>query len=416
MTDPVAITGLGVVSPLGADAASTWRGLLDGRQAVRQVRLALPGGGEWEVYGASVVHPARVHPPVEDRRDVEAASDPRSLRSRVHAGSVLYGIDRLTRWAIAAATEAVGDRDLSVVEPHRIGVVVGTSKGVPDLWADGTRPFFPDRSPDAAAVAVARQFRVAGPVLCPVAACSTGLLAVLRGADLIRHGDCDLVLAGAADASLHPLVLASFDRMGVLARTAEPATVCRPFDRDRSGFAVGEGAAVFLLERGGSGGGANGPRLAAVAGGAVAGDAAGLTDVDPTGRTAAHALRAAVGRAGLTAADITLLGLHGTGTVPNDPAECRAVRSALGPAADDTAAFGIKGAVGHLLGAAGAVELAATLLALRDRTAPPTANLRNRDPACDLPLVDRARPVRPGAAAKLSLGFGGTIAACVLVP
>ena len=427
LSDAVAITGLGVVSPLG-DAGATWRGLRDGRRAVRGLRFEVPCG-TMEVCGASVGQASGLSPRA---REVGVPASSRNRPGwkpglRTHAGIERYGSDRLLGWSLAATDAALADAglDLAAVEPQRVGVVVGTSKGVPERWADAAFPFFPDRTPDTAAVAVARHLGVAGPVLCPVAACSTGLVAVLRGAELIRRGECDVVLAGAADASLHPLVLASFKRMGVLAGGAadgsargaagfNPAArgaVCRPFDRDRCGFAVGEGAAVFVLQRG--------PvrrRYAALAGGCVAGDAAGLTAVDPEGRTAAHALSTAIGRAGLTAGDVTLLGLHGTGTVPNDPAECRAVRSALGPAADDAAAFGIKGAVGHLLGAAGAVELAAVLLGLRDGVAPPTVNLRDRDPACDLPLVDAVRPVRPGAAAKLSLGFGGTIAAAVLVP
>ena len=287
----------------------------------------------------------------------------------------------------------------------RCGWVLGVSKTDARTWGDAAASPFPWLRPDGSHL-LCDHLRATGPRLTPVAACATGVVAVARGVDLIRDGTCDRVICGAADASLHPLILASFARLGVLADPGEdPAACVRPFDADRSGFAVGEGAAAFVLERADLA--APGTVYATVTGSYVTSAAVKLTDVDPTGDPVRRAL---VGATGGAAPD--LIGLHGTATRANDPAEAAGVRAAFPDAF--IPAFGSKGATGHLLGAAGAVELAFTLLALRDGVVPPTTNLRRQDPDCGLNLSPHARPMPLGTAAKVSLGFGGTVAAVAL--
>ena len=284
----------------------------------------------------------------------------------------------------------------------RCGWVLGVSKTDARDWGDpAAAPFFPWVEQDGSH-AVCDRYGATGARLTPVAACATGVVAVARGAELIRRGTCDRVICGAADASSHPLVLASFARLGVL---ADPATGVRPFDANRTGFAIGEGAVAFVLER--TDLARPGTIYATVAGSCVTSAAVQLTDVDPTGDPVRRAL---AGCTGGTAPD--LLGLHGTATRANDPAEAAGVRAAF-PGAF-VPAFGSKGATGHLLGAAGAVELAFTLLALRDGVVPPTTNLHEPDPACGLNLSPVARRAPLRTAAKVSLGFGGTVAAVAL--
>ena len=283
----------------------------------------------------------------------------------------------------------------------RCGWVFGVSKSAAAGWDGRDAPFLPWVLPNGSH-AVADTFAATGPRLTPVAACATGVVALARGADLIRHGTCDRVVCGAADASVHALTLASFRKLGVLTDDA-----VRPFDAKRSGFAVGEGAAAFVLERADLA--APGTVYATVTGSAVASAAVRLVDVDPAGEAVGRVLRDCTG-----GEPPDLLGLHGTATRANDPAEAAGVRAAFGGAGPAIPAFGSKGATGHLLGAAGAVELAFTLLALRDGVVPPTTGLVNRDPACDLNLAPVVRRVPLRTAAKVSLGFGGTVAAVAL--
>jgi 3-oxoacyl-[acyl-carrier-protein] synthase II len=239
---------------------------------------------------------------------------------------------------------------------------------------------------------------------------------VLRGFELIRTGVCDVVVAGSSDASLHPAVLASFRRMGVLAsRFAEPAAACRPFNRDRNGFAVGEGAAMFVLERRSHVEPRGANAIARVLGGSMLADPAGMISVDAEGASLARAISDTLDRCGVRPADVGHVNLHGTATRSNDAAEARALASALGSYAKHVPCTALKGAIGHQLGAAGASELAATAFAVRSGRLPPTVNLTDQDPECGLSLARVVRQVE-GPGLKLSLGFGGHIAAALLGP
>ncbi len=244
------------------------------------------------------------------------------------------------------------------------------------------------------------------------------MIAALQGFDLIRRGVCDVVIAGAGDCSLNLLLLAAFRKMGVLARVNEvddPCRAVRPWDRGRSGFLVGEGAAVLVLEREGHARARGVLPYAEFCGGAFGADAYHATNLNPDPSNLAGLIGRALENAGVDRQEVDHVNVHGTATAINDPLECQAIRLAFGPHADRLACSANKAQIGHLLGAAGAAELAFTALAVRDGFAPPTVNLDEPDPLCDLdgtPHVGRPLSIR--AALKLSIGFGGHLAVAVL--
>ena len=408
----VVVTGIGCVSPLGRDAETTWRNLLRGGRGIR-----LLSADDW--HGLPPPQTGFVGGPavgIADARPVGAGN----------SGAV----DPL-EWLLQTATaEAVAQAglDLAALDRGRVGCVLGTSKGSLTAFAHlalQQHAALQPRQQDAAAVPslwecvpawcagarVANALRVAGPRLTPVAACATGLVSVLRGADLIREGACDVALAGSGDASLHPAVLGSFRRMGVLATQYDaPGTACRPFNADRDGFAVGEGAAVFVLERRAHAIARGATPLATILGGVLLSDPVGLTAVDPAAETLTYAITQTLRNAGLRPADLSHINLHGTATRANDAAEATGLRRACGAASEAVPCVALKGALGHLLGAAGAVELAVSLLAQRDRVLPPTVNRTEPDPQCRLPLSATATVLHAGCGLKISLGFGGHVA------
>lgn len=390
----VVITGVGLVTPLGFDRETSWSRLLAG---VRAPRLVFDADQQMPLgIGAPAWEPV-VQADTEDDRD------------------------RVVRLALRAAEECVADADLGdeMLPRHRIGCIVGTSKGglasVPQR--DSAQAHFLDVFPDVAVRAIVQRYRWQGPSLAPVAACATGLVCLIRAAELIRDGVCDAVVAGSADASLLPIVFGSFRRLGVLAKAVEgdPAGACRPFDRDRSGFVVGEGAAMFCLEREEMARSRGATIYAEWLAGTLASDPTNLMHLDPAGESLTWLIGETLRRGKITTADLDYLNVHGTATQQNDLCETRAIRSALRTDAARVACSGQKGSIGHLLGAAGSVETAFALLALRDQVVPPTMNLVNPDPACDLdytPLRAIRRPLT--YALKLSLGFGGHLAAGLL--
>jgi 3-oxoacyl-[acyl-carrier-protein] synthase II len=385
----VVVTGIGLATALGLRREETWSGLCAGRQAFQ--RLEAPCGG-------------RVVP---------------------YAGCPLPGGARGPLEALLLASrEAMDDAGLrgDTVPPERVATVIGLSKGDLGQLARARNGLASTAAdwrlawPDAGAVAVASSAGLRGPSLAPIAACATGLVAALHAADLIRRGVCDVALAGAGDSSFDPLVLASFRRMGILApATDDPNRAMRPWDKTRAGFLVGEGAGVLVLERAEH---AEARRIlpyVELAGGALGADAFHATNLNPDPTGLALLIAQALARADVAPRDVDHVNVHGTATRVNDPLECRALRKALGPWADQVACSANKAQIGHLLGAAGAVELALTCLAVRDAFVAPTMNLDQPDPACDLdatPHVGRARTIR--AALKLSLGFGGHLAVAVL--
>ncbi len=338
--------------------------------------------------------------------------------------------DPAHEFLIRAADEAMRDADVrrSGIEPERSATLIGLSKGgvrslsrADELIRSGTD----DRGslaqawmrswPSSGANLLAARYGFLGPCVAPVAACATGLVAALQGAALIRRGACDLALVGGSDASLEPILLAAFRRMKALARVDDPQIAVRPWDRDRSGFLVGEGAAVLVLERLDHARARGITPYAELAGGAIGSDAYHETGLNPDPSGLARVIAQALEASGLGPSEIDAVNVHGTATLGNDPLECRAIRRAFGPEADRLACTANKAQIGHLLGAAGSAELAIAGLSVRERFVPPTLNLDHPDPACDLdgtPRIGQARPIR--AILKLSIGFGGHLAAAVL--
>ena len=402
----IVVTGIGLCTPLGPDRESSWREILAGKSGVRWLNAP-----HWTdptpLAGAPVVFPKH--------------------RPRLHA-------EPLVELALTTASESLADARLNKQDlaDRVVGVVFGNSKGglhtFSKMYAESREQTGTERSansettdphswldvfPNRAAMSIREMIGGYGPVFCPVAACATGLAACLRAAQLLENGDCDIALAGSADVSLQPAVLASFRRLGVLSHEkVDAALACRPFDRNRSGFVVGEGAACLVMEKRDSAIARGATCYAEWLGGLMLSDPFGLTQLDLTGASLQKLLRSL---ANMTGRLPDYINLHGTATLPNDLVECRSIREVFRSDAGRIDCSSLKGGLGHLLGAAGSVELAATALAIRDQVAPPTVNLAEPDPECRLNLTpNKAKPSRIEHAWKISMGFGGHIAGACL--
>jgi 3-oxoacyl-[acyl-carrier-protein] synthase II len=350
-------------------------------------------------------------------------------------------MERVSRFAVEAADEAVSSAGLEPQrlvggDGHNVGVSIGTSKGSIQTLAQladstsktalrddkaaqrqGGSPW-EALAPDAPARAVARRYQTGGAVHCTVAACATGVLSVVRAANWIREGTCAIALAGSADAALAPLWFGAFERMGVLAAAHPqhgPAWACRPFDRTRSGFAIGEGAAVLVLESARSVRERKFTPLARLSGWAVGTDPVSLTRSSEDGTLLARLIDQACRTARVRPTKLAVVHAHGTATITNDLLETRALRAVLGSQVGEVPVVSIKGAVGHLLGAAGAVELAIATKACMHRQSPGNITLLD----VDSEMTDHAFPksafsLDSGAVLKTSLGFGGHQAAVVI--
>lgn len=273
--------------------------------------------------------------------------------------------------------------------------------------------------PDAPARRLAARFG-ASQIHATVAACATGTLAVIRGIQAILDGQAEIVLAGSSDASLQPLWFAAFRQMGVLAEphpSLGPEWAGRPFDRTRGGFAISEGAAVLVLESSASVRRRGIQPLTRISGYATGADPAGLAQLEPSGTPLVQVAKIACDRAGVAPARLAAIQAHGTGTITNDQVEINAIRGLCGPCAHQVPVFSIKGTLGHLLGAAGSVELAIAAQAVANRVIPPNATLIEPDPAwSSFSLPRTAMQIPPGPILKTSMGFGGHLAAVILEP
>ncbi len=418
----IAITGFGAVTPYARTAEASWRRLLEGRSAVR-----------W-------LTPEELGPRPHETSDHDQqpwgspwagapAALPEPPTSPVHSTVV----DPLVALAWECSAEALHQSGiLGAVDPERIGCVFGTSKGglrICGQWLRAARGgsggsnagepqvnFWESVPPSIPAAALSRHFNLRGPCLAPIAACATGLVAILRGARLVREGICDAVLAGSSDASLTWPVVASFRRLGVLAdRSRPPAEACRPFDQHRSGFVVGEGAGCLLLERWEHALARGAPLHAEWIDGLERGDPTGITLLPEDPVCLVRLLEDLFNRTGSTPAEIDAVSLHGTGTVMNDRYEAQALRSVVGDRGESLRGFSVKGGIGHLLGAAGSVETVFSVLALRDQVLPPTINCERPAEDCPFPVTGTAAQSRPvESLLKLSLGFGGHLSAGIL--
>jgi 3-oxoacyl-[acyl-carrier-protein] synthase II len=397
--EQVVVTGMGALTPLGDDVPSTWQGLLAAANATRALEDDWVGD-----------LPVRIAAPV--------AADPAEHIPRAE----LRRLDRVQQLALLAAREAWADAGKPEVEPERLAVVIASGIGgvqtllaqydvLKERGASRVSPHLvPMLMPNGAAATVELEFGARAGAHTPVSACASGAEAIAVGLDLIRAGRADVVLAGGSEAAIHPLPLAGFAAMRALSpRNDEPAAASRPFDKARDGFVLGEGAGVVVLEREGSAR-ARGARITAtLLGAGASADAHHIAAPEPNGAGAARALSLALRDAGIDPADVAHVNAHATSTPLGDVAEAKAIRTAFGSAADELVVSATKGCTGHLLGAAGAVEAIATVLALRDGTAPPTRNLSDPDDDVDLDLARLdPRPLPAGkCAVSNAFGFGG---------
>ncbi len=402
----VAVTGLGIWSPAGGGVDVFWSTVLDGRSCAAPIQRFDPSG-----------LPVRFACEV---KDFNAASYMGHKEAR--------RVDRVTQLGFAAAVDAMADAGDPGVDPARCGVVVGTGIGGLETLeeqekiligrgADRVSPFFvPMMMPNATAAMVGMQFGWTGPNSCVATACAAGTHAIGDGTRLIREGSCDVVLAGGAEAVVVPVAIAAFARMGALSgRGDDPTHASRPFDADRDGFVIGEGAAFLVLERWDHAEGRGAHIYGEVLGYGRNSDAFHVTAPSPGGAGAAACMQLALGDAGLEPGDIGHINAHGTSTPLNDAAEAEAIAKVFGHPGPPVTST--KGVTGHLVGAAGAAEAVASFLALRDGVVPPTANHEHTDPEVTLDVVaGEPRQVPAGPVLSNSFGFGGHNATLVLGP
>jgi len=402
----VAVTGLGAVTPLGHDARATWEGAVAGRSGVDFIRSFDASG-----------YPVRIASEVKNF-DPVAVVGPKDAR-RLERNVVL---------AVAAAREAWSDAGVDGVDPARAGILVGSAVGglMGVLAQDEVRRerghsrvspwFLPNVLVDSASGQIAIDLGLRGPNYAPVSACATGSHAVGEGAELIRRGDADVVLAGGTEACMHPVILAGFCAMrGLVAEEEDPTRASRPFDATRAGFVMGEGACVLLLEEYERAQERGARIYAEVLGYGTSNDAHHMAQPDPESVGVAEMMRAALSRAEVAPERVGYINAHGTSTPQGDLAETKAIKQVFGDHAYALAVSSTKSELGHLFGAAGAVEAMMCVLALHEGVLPPTINYRNPDPECDLDYVPNdARRVQVEVALSNAMGLGGHDA-CVLL-
>ena len=399
MTREVVVTGMGMTTPLGGDVASTWSALLTGTSGISTIT------DEWvleqpsHIAGFMAVDPTDVLDRVESRR-----------------------MDRSQQAALVAAREAWADAGAPNMDLDRLGTVIATGIGgvtsllnaYDTLRERGASRISPHLvtmiMPNGPAAIVGLELGARAGVHTPVSACASGAEAISYAARMIQEGRADVVVAGGTEAVICDLTMAGFAAMRALStRNDDPQSASRPYDVDRDGFVMGEGAGVVVLESR-EHAQARGATIHGVYGGAgLTSDGHHIAQPDPEGRGASRAILAAISDAGLAPTDIVHINAHATSTPQGDIAESVAIRAALGSDADSTVVTGTKSMTGHLLGGAGAIESIFTILAIRERVVPPTANLTNMDPAIDLDVATSPRPLPAGDIAALnnSFGFGG---------
>ena len=393
----IVVTGLGATTPLGGDVASTWEGLLAGRSGVQALH------DEWvERYDLPVRIAARL------------AVEPAEQLPRVQARRM----DRCEQVAMVAAREAWTQAGEPEVDPLRLAVVIGTGIGgaltmlrQDDLLEnEGVRKVspltIPMLMPNGPAAWVGLEYGAQGGVHAPVSACASGAEALAMAWRMLRAGEVDVVIAGGAEACIHQLPLAGFSQVRALSsRNDEPEKASRPFDTGRDGFVLAEGAGAMVLEREEFATARRATVHGRLAGVGTSADAYHITAPEPEGIGAARSITAALRCADIDPTDVGHVDAHATSTVVGDVAEAAAIRGAIG---DHPVVSAPKSSLGHLLGGAGAVEGIATLLAVREGTVPPTANLDELDPEVKLDVVaGEPRQVSLRAAVNDSFGFGG---------
>ncbi|MEI8201079.1 MAG: beta-ketoacyl-ACP synthase II [Eubacteriales bacterium] len=404
----VVITGTGVISPVGKDTNSFWESLVEGRHGIAPLTML-----------DASVYKVKLAAEVKD-------FDPMLYMDRKEARRM----DRYCQFAVAAAKEAVDSSGIVFgdMDPFEVGVIIGTGvgglhtmqtqyeelllKGGPDRISP---LFIPMMISNMAAGRVSMNYGLKGANYCVTTACASGAHAIGEAFRLIKHGYLKAAITGGAEAPITPIALGGFSNMKALNLTDDPDRASLPFDLDRGGFVIAEGAGIVVLETMEGAVARGATILAEVAGYGATADAYHITSPDPEGSGAAQAMRLAMKEAGVTPEEVSYINAHGTGTDLNDKYETLAIKAALGDAAYKTAVSSTKSVTGHLLGAAGGVEAIACALAIRDGMIPPTIGLTTPDPQCDLDYTpNKARAAKITVALSNSLGFGGQNASLLL--
>ena len=408
MRKRVVITGMGCVSPLGNDVSTLWSNILAGRSGVGYITL----------YDTS-------------RFEVKIGAEVKDFD-----GVALFGardarrMDRFVQFALAAALQAIKHADLAITESNRdrIGVVLGTGIGGVNTLFEQMQVFnqrgpgrvsplmVPMMLPDAAAGMVAIKLGMRGPNMAIVAACASGSNAIGEAVEAIRRGSADVILSGGSESVIVPIAMAGLSVMNALStRNDEPERASRPFDRDRDGFVLGEGAAILVLESLEYAQARGAQVLGEISGYGASNDAFHISAPSENGAGAALCMRSALDDAGLSVNEIGYINAHGTSTQLNDKSETAAIKTVFGKLAYSIPASSTKSMTGHLLGAAGALEAVICIKTLQDGILPPTINYETPDPECDLDYVpNQARPAIVQNIMSNSFGFGGHNASIIL--
>jgi beta-ketoacyl-acyl-carrier-protein synthase II len=404
MTEPsgrrVVVTGLGALTPLGLDMESTWEGLVEGRSGIAPITF----------FDASEF-------PCPIAGELKGFEPANYVDSKL-----LRRIDRSSVLAMAASRQAVADAqlDLERQPPGSVGIVLGTGIGGAYMLVEnhevmeerGVRrvsPFMITNSlPDTASGLVAIALGARGPNMAVTAACATGGAAVGEAAELIRRGEAEVIIAGGFEAPLRPLYYAGFNAMRALAEHDDPKQASRPFDADRNGFVISEGAAVLILEELDHALARDAHIYAEWKGAATASDAFDMVASADDGRGIRQAMRRSLDASGVDLDTVDYINAHGTSTPMNDRVETHAIREVFGDHAERIAISSTKSMLGHMMGAAGAVEAAIAVMTCDQQLAPPTINYRTPDPDCDLDYVpNEARSTEVRHAMSTSVGLGG---------
>ena len=402
----VVITGIGAVSALGVGVPALWEGLAAGRSGIRRVTVC----------------------DLDRLTDPIAAEVPSFDPAAYLSSDQLLILDRYAAFAMVAAEEAWSGSGVTLTEEERprAGALIGTGMGgvtrqdecYRDMYDRGvtrTHPFtIPRIMYNAAASHISMKYRLEGPTLCISTACSSASHAIGEAAELVRSGRADLMVAGGADAPIAPGVVKAWEGMRVLAPAGDnPATACRPFSADRQGLVLGEGAGIVILEERERAMRRGAVIHAELSGYSATADAAHITA--PGVESPSRAIRQALAQAGLNPEQIQYINAHGTATRLNDSTETTIIKRVFGDYARKVAISSTKSMHGHMMGASGAVELIATLMAIERGIVPPTANYRKPDPECDLDYVpNQAREMKVDAAISNSFAFGGLNAVLVV--
>jgi 3-oxoacyl-[acyl-carrier-protein] synthase II len=407
VTRRVVVTGLGCITPVGNDVASTWDSLTAGRSGIGRITRFDPAPYETQIAG-----------------EVKGF-DPLAYMDR----KVVRRTDRFTQLGVGSAAQALADAKLDTkADPDRIGVAIATGVGGLETLVEQVlvmehrgpsrlSPFLvPMLMANAASAQIAMDFGLRGPNVTHISACASSAHAIGEGSEMIKRGMADAIVAGGAEAAVIPLAIGSFGSMHAMSRrNDDPERASRPFDKDRDGFVLSEGSAVVVLEER-EHALARGARVyAEVVGYGATADAYHITSPSPEGEGNARAMRMALSQAGLEPERIEYINAHGTSTQPNDREETAAIKQVFGQHAYKLMISSTKSMTGHLLGAAGALEAIACILAMRNGCIPPTINYTTPDPACDLDYVpNQARAAKVTTALSNSMGFGGHNASLII--